>query len=71
MKEEKTYSLGTVASMVGIPKYMLRQWCNRYLPDIHWIRIGQFQVQTIDRKCIGGSRYLGRPICSLVYNSHC
>ena len=45
MKEEKTYSIGTVASIVRIPKYMLRQWCDRYLPDIHWIRIGQFQVQ--------------------------
>jgi DNA-binding transcriptional MerR regulator len=44
MKEGKTYSIGTVASMVGIPKCQLRQWCDRYLPHIHWIRIGQFQV---------------------------
>jgi len=44
-QEDKTYSIGTVASMVRIPKYLLRQWCDRYLPHIHWIRIGQLQVQ--------------------------
>ena len=45
MNEDKTYSIGTVANTIGIPKYQLRQWCDRYLPHIHWIRIGQFQVQ--------------------------
>ena len=45
MKEEKTYSIGTVASMVRIPKYMLRQWCDRYLTHIKRIKIGEFQFQ--------------------------
>ena len=45
MEEDKSYSIGAVARMVGIPEYKIRQWCDRHLPDIHWIRIGQFQVQ--------------------------
>ena len=42
---DKTYSIGTVAKLVGIPKYKLRHWCNRYLPHIERIQIGEFQFQ--------------------------
>jgi DNA-binding transcriptional MerR regulator len=46
MKEEdRTYSIGTVSKMVGVPKYKLRHWCDRYLPHIKRIRIGEFQFQ--------------------------
>ena len=39
-KTETTYSIGQVANEVGIPKYKLRHWCNRYLTDIQKIEIG-------------------------------
>jgi DNA-binding transcriptional MerR regulator len=45
MEEDKTYSIGAVSKMVGVLKYKLRQWCDRYLPDIQRIKIGEFQVQ--------------------------
>lgn len=44
-EEDRTYSIGTVAKMAGVPKYKLRQWCDRYLPHIKRIRIGEFQFQ--------------------------
>jgi DNA-binding transcriptional MerR regulator len=44
-EEDRTYSIGTVSKMVGVPKYMLRQWSDRYLPHIKRIRIGEFQFQ--------------------------
>jgi DNA-binding transcriptional MerR regulator len=44
-EEDKTYSIGAVSKMVGVPKYKLRQWCDRYLPDIQRIKIGEFQFQ--------------------------
>ena len=41
MEEEKrTYSIGAVSKMVGVSKCKLRQWCDRYLPDIQRIKIG-------------------------------
>jgi len=39
-KTDKTYSIGQVANDVGIPKYKLRHWCNRYLTHIQKIEIG-------------------------------
>jgi len=39
-KTEITYSIGQVANEVGIPKYKLRHWCNRYLTNIQKIEIG-------------------------------
>lgn len=36
----RTYSIGTVANMTGIPKHKLRHWCNRYLTNIQRIQIG-------------------------------
>jgi len=42
---DKTYSIGTVANLVGVPKYKLRHWCDRYLPHIKRIQIGEFQFQ--------------------------
>ena len=44
-EEERTYSIGAVSKMAGVPKYKFRQWCDRYLPDIQRIRIGEFQFQ--------------------------
>ena len=41
MEEHKTYSIGTVARKVGVPKYKLRHWCDRYLPEIQKIDIGE------------------------------
>ena len=29
--------------MVGVPKYKLRHWCDRYLPEIEKIDIGDMQ----------------------------
>jgi len=43
MEEHKTYSIGKVANMVGVPKYKLRHWCDRYLPEIQKIDIGDLQ----------------------------
>jgi DNA-binding transcriptional MerR regulator len=46
MKEEDgTYSTGTVSKTVGVPKYKLRQWCDRYLHHIKRIKIGELQFQ--------------------------
>jgi DNA-binding transcriptional MerR regulator len=46
MKEEdRSFSLGAAAKMVGIPGYMLRQWCDRYLHHIKRMKIGEFQFQ--------------------------
>jgi len=42
-EEDRTYSIGTVAKMVGVPKYKLRQWCDRYLTHIQKIDIGDTQ----------------------------
>ena len=39
-KTEKTYSIGQVANELGIPKYKLRHWCNRYLTNIEKLEIG-------------------------------
>ena len=43
MEENRTYSIGTVARKVGVPKYKLRHWCDRYLPEIQKIDIGESQ----------------------------
>jgi DNA-binding transcriptional MerR regulator len=43
MEENRTYSIGTVARKVGVPKYKLRQWCDRYLPEIQKIDIADMQ----------------------------
>ena len=37
MEKDRTYSIGTVARKVGVPKYKLRHWCDRYLPEIQKI----------------------------------
>ena len=39
-KTKITYSIGQVANEVGIPKYKLRNWADRYLTDIQKIEIG-------------------------------
>ena len=44
-EEDRTNSIGAVSKMAGVPKYKLRQWCDRYLPHIKRIRIGEFQLQ--------------------------
>jgi DNA-binding transcriptional MerR regulator len=44
-EEDKTCSLGAAAKVAGIPGYMLRQWCDRYLHHIKRIKIGEFQFQ--------------------------
>jgi len=43
MEQDRTYSIGRVANMVGVPKYKLRHWCDRYLPEIQKIDIGNMQ----------------------------
>ena len=43
MEEHKTYSIGKVANMVRVPKYKLRHWCDRYLPEIQKIDIADMQ----------------------------
>ena len=43
MEQDRTYSIGKVANMVGVPKYKLRHWCDRYLPEIEKIDIGDMQ----------------------------
>ena len=43
MKEYRSYSIGAVANTVGIPKYKLRHWCDRYLPEIQKIDVGESQ----------------------------
>ena len=42
-KTDFTYSIGAVAKIVGIPKYKLRNWCDRYLTHIQKIEIGNTQ----------------------------
>jgi DNA-binding transcriptional MerR regulator len=42
-KTDITLSIGTVAKIVGIPKYKLRNWCDRYLTHISKIEIGNTQ----------------------------
>ena len=43
MEEHKTYGIGPVAKKVRVPKYKLRHWCDRYLPAIQNIEIGDMQ----------------------------
>jgi len=42
-KTDITYSIGAVAKIVGIPKYKLRNWTDRYLTHIQKIEIGNSQ----------------------------
>jgi len=42
-KTDKTFSIGAVAKIVGIPKNKLRNWCDRYLTHIQKIEIGNTQ----------------------------
>ena len=42
-KTDITFSIGAVAKIVGIPKYKLRNWCDRYLTHIQKIEIGNTQ----------------------------
>ena len=42
-KTDITYSIGAVAKTVGIPKYKLRHWTDRYLKHIQKIEIGNTQ----------------------------
>jgi DNA-binding transcriptional MerR regulator len=43
MEQQRTYSIGSVAIMMGVPKYKLRHWCERYLPYTQKIDIGNMQ----------------------------
>ena len=43
MERDETYSIGKVANMVGVPKYKLRHWCDRYIPEIQKIDIADMQ----------------------------
>ena len=43
MEEQRTYSIGKVANLVGVPKYKLRHLCDRYLPEIQKIEIADMQ----------------------------
>ena len=43
MGEYRSYSIGTVARKVRVPKYKLRHWCDRYLPEIQKIDVGESQ----------------------------
>lgn len=49
----KTYSIGTAAKMTGLPKYKLRHWCDRYLPHIQRIDIGDGQHRRFSETDIG------------------
>ena len=42
-KTEITFSIGAVAKIVGIPKYKLRNWTDKYLTYIQKIEIGNTQ----------------------------
>jgi hypothetical protein len=52
MEEHRTYSTSTVAKKAGIPKYKMRHWCNRYLPEIQKIDIGEMQHRRFTDKGI-------------------
>ena len=52
MEQDRTYSIGRVANMVGVPKYKLRHWCDRYLPHIQKIDIGDMQYRRFTDKDI-------------------
>ena len=52
MEQDRTYSIGKVANMVGVPKYKLRHWCDRYLPEIQKIDIGNMQHRRFTDKDI-------------------
>ena len=52
MEKDRTYSIGRVANMVGVPKYKLRHWCDRYLPEIQKIDIGDMQHRRFTDKDI-------------------
>ena len=41
MNNEKTYSIGTVARMTGVPKFKLRDWCDRHLTHVERIPVGR------------------------------
>jgi len=47
---EKTYSIGAVANMAGLPKYKVRHWCDKYLPHIQRIDIGGGQHRRFSEK---------------------
>ncbi|MGD8448432.1 MAG: MerR family transcriptional regulator [Desulfobacterales bacterium] len=36
----KTYSIGTVVRMTGVPKYKLRDWCDGHLTHVKRIPVG-------------------------------
>ena len=52
MEQDRTHSIGRVANMVGVPKYKLRHWCDRYLPHIQKIDIGDMQYRRFTDKDI-------------------
>ena len=51
-KTDITYSIGAVAKTVGIPKYKLRNWCDRYVTHILKIEIGNTQHRRFTEKDI-------------------
>ena len=51
-KTDITYSIGAVAKIVGIPKYKLRNWTDRYLTHIQKIEIGNTQHRRFTEKDI-------------------
>jgi len=52
MERDKSYSIGKVANMVGVPKYKLRHWCDRYIPEIEKIDIGDLHHRRFTDKDI-------------------
>ena len=46
----KTYSIGAVANMAGLPKYKVRHWCNKYLHHIERIDIGDSRHRRFTEK---------------------
>jgi DNA-binding transcriptional MerR regulator len=51
-KTDKTFSIGAVAKIVGIPKYKLRNWTDRYLTHIQKMEIGNTHHRRFTEKDI-------------------
>jgi DNA-binding transcriptional MerR regulator len=54
--------------LVGVPKYKLRHWCDRYLPEIQKIDIGDMQHRRFtdrDIELIKRSRRIGTGVSHL------
>jgi DNA-binding transcriptional MerR regulator len=40
-KSERTFSIGDVEEILGLPKHRIRHWCDRYLHQVQRIQIGE------------------------------